>query len=74
MSYGMDGRVSVPGKTKRCLYTLQYPVLFSGHPASYPTVARSLIFGGKAAGREADHSPPSSAEVKNGGAVPPIHQ
>jgi hypothetical protein len=23
-------------------------------------------------GREADHSPPSSAEVKNGGAVPPL--
>jgi hypothetical protein len=26
---------------------------------------------GKAAGVEADHPPPSSAEVKNGGAVPP---
>jgi hypothetical protein len=25
--------------------------------------------GGKAAGGEADHSPPSSAEVKNGGAI-----
>jgi hypothetical protein len=23
-------------------------------------------------GREADHSPPSSAEVKNGGAIPPL--
>jgi hypothetical protein len=22
--------------------------------------------------READHSPPSSAEVKNGGAIPPL--
>jgi hypothetical protein len=25
-----------------------------------------------AAGRVADHSPPSSAEVKNGGAIPPL--
>jgi hypothetical protein len=24
-------------------------------------------------GREADHSPPSSAEIKNGGAIPPLH-
>jgi len=30
------------------------------HPASYP-----MGTGGKAAGREADHSPPSSAKVKN---------
>jgi hypothetical protein len=27
---------------------------------------------GKAAGREADYSPPSSAKVKKGGAVPPL--
>jgi hypothetical protein len=26
----------------------------------------------KRPGREADHSPPSSAEVKNGGAIPPL--
>jgi hypothetical protein len=26
----------------------------------------------KRQGREADHSPPSSAEVKNGGAIPPL--
>jgi hypothetical protein len=28
--------------------------------------------GVKRPGREADHSPPSSAEVKNGGAMPPL--
>jgi hypothetical protein len=28
--------------------------------------------GGKSAGREADHSPPSSTEDKNDGAVPPL--
>jgi hypothetical protein len=28
----------------------------------------------KQLGREADHSPPSSIEVKNGGAIPPLPQ
>jgi hypothetical protein len=28
--------------------------------------------GGSFPGRKADHSPPSSAEVKNGGAIPPL--
>jgi hypothetical protein len=33
------------------------------HPASYTRVTRGSFPGGKAAGGEADHSPPSSAEV-----------
>jgi hypothetical protein len=36
----------------------------------------SLLFNGyrdiKQPGSEADHSPPSSSEVKNGGAIPPL--
>jgi hypothetical protein len=32
----------------------------------------ALYMGIKRPGREADHSPPSSAEVKNGGAIPPL--
>jgi hypothetical protein len=35
------------------------------HPASYPMGNRGSFPGGKAARREADHSPPPSAEVKN---------
>jgi hypothetical protein len=34
------------------------------HPASYPMGTRGSFPGGKAAGCEADHLPPSSAEVK----------
>jgi hypothetical protein len=34
------------------------------HPASYPMDTRGSFPGGKAPGREADHSLPSSAEVK----------
>jgi hypothetical protein len=33
------------------------------HPASYPRVPGALSLGIKWLGREADHSPPSSAEV-----------
>jgi hypothetical protein len=35
------------------------------HPPSYPMSTRGPFLRGKAAGHEADHSPPSSAEVKN---------
>jgi hypothetical protein len=34
------------------------------HPASYPMVPGALSLGVKRPGREADHSPPSSTEVK----------
>jgi hypothetical protein len=35
------------------------------HPTSYPMGTGALSLGVKRLGREADHSPPSSAEVKN---------
>jgi hypothetical protein len=34
------------------------------HPTSYPTGTEALFPGVKRPGREADHSPPASAEVK----------
>jgi hypothetical protein len=54
--------------------------LFStaSRPALGPTqppiqwVPGGLSVGVKRLGREADHSHPSSAEVKNGGAIPPL--
>jgi hypothetical protein len=42
------------------------------HPATYPMGTGAIFPGVKRQGREADHSPTSSAEVKNGGAIPPI--
>jgi hypothetical protein len=38
------------------------------HPASYQMGTRGSFLGGKAA----DHSPPSSAEVKMSGTIPPV--
>jgi hypothetical protein len=41
-----------------------YPMDTEGGGGSFPVVKRTV--------READHSPPSSAQFKNGGAVPPL--
>jgi hypothetical protein len=43
------------------------------HPASYPVGMGGSLPGVKQPGREADHSSPSNAKVKNGGAVPLLH-
>jgi hypothetical protein len=46
------------------------------HPASCPMGTRGYFHGMKRPGSEADHSPPSSAEVKNVwsyASTPPVH-
>jgi hypothetical protein len=42
------------------------------HPASYPKVPRIPFLRVKWQGRENEHSPPSSAEVKKDGAILPL--
>jgi hypothetical protein len=42
------------------------------HPTSYSMVTGELSTGTDRPGREAYHSPPSGAKVKNGGAIPPF--
>jgi hypothetical protein len=42
------------------------------HLASHPVGPRGSSPGVRRLGREADHSPPSSAKVKNGGAIPSL--
>jgi hypothetical protein len=54
-----------------------FPLLHSlqtgswSHPASYP-VGTGDSLKVKRSGRDADHSPLSIAEVKNGGTIPPL--
>jgi hypothetical protein len=68
-SYEMDGWGSIPGRSKIFLYsTASTPTLGPTQPA-IKWVPRHLSRGVKRQGRETDLSPPSSAEVKNGGAV-----
>jgi hypothetical protein len=62
--YGLDGRGSVPGRGK---------ISLSSTALGQTLLPIQWVPGeGKRKGREADHSPPSSAEVKNGGAIPPL--
>jgi hypothetical protein len=43
------------------------------HLASYPVGTMADSLGAMGQGHEADHSPPFIAEVKNGGAILPLH-
>jgi hypothetical protein len=70
--YGLDGRGSIPGRVKMFLFYIV------SRPALRPTLSPIqwippvLSPGVKRPGREADHSPQSSSEVKNGGAISPL--
>jgi hypothetical protein len=66
---GWMARVSFPAvQDFFLLYSVQTGS--GAHSASYPMGTRGSFPGGKAAG--AYHSPPSSAEVKNAAAIPPL--
>jgi hypothetical protein len=71
-AYLLDGPGSILGKDKIFLFST------ASRPAVGPTqppiqwVPGALSPGVKRKWREADHSPPSSDEAKNGGAIPPL--
>jgi hypothetical protein len=66
MGYVLDGRGSIPSRGKIFFPTPQHPDWLWAHPAS------SEYLGVRQPGSEADHSPPSSTEAKNGGAIHPL--
>jgi hypothetical protein len=66
---GLTAGIRFPAEARD--FSLLYNVQTNSgaHPASYPMgIGGSL----KRPGREADYSPPSSAEAKNGGAIQPL--
>jgi hypothetical protein len=65
-------RAGRPGFDSRQGKIFLFPT--ASRPALRPTqwVSGEISPGAKRLGREADHSPPSSAEVKNGGAMPSL--
>jgi hypothetical protein len=65
--YGIDDPGSLPGGGKIFLFSTAYrlAVAPTPHPIQWIPVA-------KQPGREADHSPLFSAEVRDGGAIPPL--
>jgi hypothetical protein len=70
MGYVLHDRGSIPGRNFFSL--LHRPDRFWGPPSYLSNGYQGSIAGVKRLGHEADHSPPSSAEVKNGGAISPI--
>jgi hypothetical protein len=69
--YGLDGPGSIPYSAKFShLHNVQ--TNSGAHSASYPMGTRDSSLGVKWQGREADHSPPSSAKVMKGGAIPQL--
>jgi hypothetical protein len=75
--YGLDGWGSIPDCTRYLTLSTPPPSAQTGsgaQPVSYPkgTGGGALSLGVKRPGPEVDHSLPSSAKVKNGGAIPPF--
>jgi hypothetical protein len=71
--YSLDGRGLIPSKGKRFLYSLQHPHWLRG--LTQPLiqwVPGTLSLEVKRLGQEADHSPPPSLKVDNGGALPQL--
>jgi hypothetical protein len=74
MGYGLDWRDSFPGRGKRFFSTHRVQTGSGAHATSYPIGKGALSSGVMRPGREADHSPPSVAEVKKSGVIPPLPQ
>jgi hypothetical protein len=69
--YGLDYPGSIPCRQDFLLYVVQ---TVSEAPTQPPIewIPGVISAGVKRPGHEADRSPPSSAEVRNGGAIPPL--
>jgi hypothetical protein len=63
--YGLDCWGSIPGRGKIFFFSINIQTGSDVHPASYPK-------GIQQPGHEADNSPPTSAKIKNGGAISPF--
>jgi hypothetical protein len=63
--HGLDGRGSIPDRGRGFFLQPLVQTSSGAHPVSYTISTGGFFPGGKAwPGRDADHSPPSSAEVK----------
>jgi hypothetical protein len=69
---GLDDLGSIPGRDKNCFSTPQRPHRLLGPPSLLSNWYRALFPWGLSDRGEADHSPPSSAMIKNAGATPPF--
>jgi hypothetical protein len=70
MDQGVRVRFLVGERDYSLLHNIQ--TSFGTHPTSYTISTGAVSPGVKQQRHEADHSPPSSTEVKNSGAIPPF--
>jgi hypothetical protein len=72
MGYRLDNQCLIPdGQEMFLFYIILVPALGLTQPP-VEWVPEDIFLAVKQPGCEVDHSPPSSAEVKNGGAIPPL--
>jgi hypothetical protein len=67
-SYGLDGLSLIPGKSK--IFSLLRSVQNGYGVPTHPPIR--WVRRVKQPKREADHSPPSSPEIKDGGVIPSL--
>jgi hypothetical protein len=69
---GRMAGVRFPAEATDCSLLHSIQTGSRAHPASYPMGVGNFSPGVKRPDRDTNHSPPSSAEVKNGGTIPPL--
>jgi hypothetical protein len=69
MDYRVEGQCSNPGRGKMFLFSLSSRLALEHTQPPIHLVPGAVSLGVKQLKHEADHLPPSSSEVKNGGAV-----
>jgi hypothetical protein len=72
MGCGLDTWNLIPSREKRFFSTPQHPDWLWGTHHPYQWAVGTLSLGVRQVGCEADHSPPATSKVKNGGAIPPL--
>jgi hypothetical protein len=70
--YMLDDRYSISGRGKIFLLSVASTLALGSTEPHMQWVPEALSPGGKAAGRETNHLPPLSAEVRKGGTIPPL--
>jgi hypothetical protein len=70
--YDLDGRGLIPDRVKIVLFSAASRPALGPNLPLVQWVLGAFSLWVKRPGSEADHSPPSSAEVKNGGVIPPL--
>jgi hypothetical protein len=70
MGYGLHNWGSIPDRVKIFIFFIEFRLALVPTQPPVQWVPGILSLGIKWLGCEADHSPPSTAKIKNGGVIP----